>query len=69
MRALCTAFNDNPTKASRPFNADRAGFVMSEGSAVLILETEEDRQEWDRAEARREIRRRQSEEGIRFWGD
>ena len=41
MRALCTAFNDNPTKASRPFNADRAGFVMSEGSAVLILETEE----------------------------
>ena len=41
MRALCTAFNDNPTKASRPFNADRAGFVMAEGSAVLILETEE----------------------------
>ena len=41
MRALCTVFNDNPTKASRPFNADRAGFVMAEGSAVLILETEE----------------------------
>ena len=41
MRALCTVFNDNPEKASRPFNADRAGFVMSEGSAVLILETEE----------------------------
>jgi len=41
MRALCTAFNDNPEKASRPFNIDRAGFVMSEGSAVLILETEE----------------------------
>ncbi len=41
MRALCTAFNDNPEKASRPFNADRAGFVMSEGSAVLILESEE----------------------------
>ena len=41
MRALCTTFNDNPEKASRPFNADRAGFVMSEGAAMLILETEE----------------------------
>ncbi len=41
MRALCTAFNDNPEKGSRPFNADRCGFVMSEGAAVLILESEE----------------------------
>lgn len=41
MRALCTQFNDNPEKGSRPFNADRCGFVMSEGSAMLILETEE----------------------------
>ena len=41
MRALCTQFNDNPEKGSRPFNADRCGFVMSEGSAILILESEE----------------------------
>ena len=41
MRALATQFNDSPEKASRPFNADRNGFVMSEGAAMLILETEE----------------------------
>lgn len=41
MKALATQFNDNPEKSSRPFNADRCGFVMSEGAAVLILESEE----------------------------
>ena len=41
MRALATQFNDRPEKASRPFNIDRNGFVMSEGAAMLILETEE----------------------------
>ena len=41
MRALATQFNDCPEKSSRPFNADRNGFVMSEGAAMLILETEE----------------------------
>ena len=41
MRALATQFNDCPEKACRPFNADRNGFVMSEGAAMLILETEE----------------------------
>ena len=41
MKALATAFNDRPEKASRPFNADRCGFVMGEGSAMLILESEE----------------------------
>ena len=41
MRALATQFNDCPEKASRPFNIDRNGFVMGEGAAMLILETEE----------------------------
>ena len=35
----------------------------------LILETEEDKQEWDRAEIRRQVRRQQSDEGFHFWGD
>ncbi|AQS55582.1 beta-ketoacyl-ACP synthase II [Novibacillus thermophilus] len=38
MKALSTSRNDAPTKASRPFDKDRDGFVMSEGSGVLLLE-------------------------------
>lgn len=38
MRALPTSFNDDPTRASRPFDAKREGFVFSEGAACLILE-------------------------------
>lgn len=38
MKALSTSRNDEPTKASRPFDKDRDGFVMSEGSGVLLLE-------------------------------
>lgn len=37
-RSLATDFNDAPEKASRPFDADRRGFVVGEGAAVLILE-------------------------------
>ena len=37
-RALSTSFNDNPQKASRPWDKNRDGFVMGEGAGVLILE-------------------------------
>jgi len=39
MRAIPTSFNDTPELASRPFDAKREGFVYSEGSACLILES------------------------------
>lgn len=41
MRAMCTNGNENPQECSRPFDADRSGFVMGEGAGVLLLETEE----------------------------
>ncbi len=37
-RALSTAFNDQPEKASRPYDKDRDGFVMGEGAGIVVLE-------------------------------
>ncbi|MBB5745969.1 beta-ketoacyl-ACP synthase II [Brevundimonas variabilis] len=45
-KALCTAFNDTPEKASRPYDREHAGFVMGEGAGVVILE------EYEHAKAR-----------------
>src|ERR1700683_2571033 len=53
MGALSSKYNDTPSKASRAYDADRDGFVISAGAGVLVLE------EFDRAKAR----------GARIYGE
>src|SRR5579871_3918763 len=53
MRALTQSWNDEPERASRPFSADRDGFVLAEGSWMFVLEN------YDHARAR----------GARVWAE
>jgi len=46
LQALASKFNESPEKASRPFDRDRCGFVLSEGSAMFVME------EYEHAKAR-----------------
>lgn len=52
-RALSTAFNETPERASRPYDCDRDGFVMGEGAGALVLE------EYEHAKRR----------GVRIYGE
>ena len=57
MKAMSTR-NDEPEKASRPFDADRDGFVCGEGAGIVILEALEHARAPRRADLRRDRRLR-----------
>jgi 3-oxoacyl-[acyl-carrier-protein] synthase II len=61
-QAASRAFNNEPTKASRPFDRLRDGIVVSEGASVVILETEESAQ-------RRDVRSRGKVLGGAYYSD
>ena len=46
LKALSTAYNDAPEKASRPFDKNRDGFVMGEGAGIVVLEDMERAVKW-----------------------
>lgn len=41
LQTLSTRYNDEPARASRPFDVNRDGFIIAEGAGILVLETEE----------------------------
>ena len=55
-RALSTNFNDQPERASRPYDRDRDGFVMGEGAGVVVLEELEHAKARGRPDLRRDHR-------------
>ena len=62
-RALSTNFNDEPTRASRPYDKDRDGFVMGEGAGVVVLE------EYEHAQGARRARSTPRSIGYGLSGD